>query len=208
MLGKSIHITDATLEHCAGINNIVTHVWGETYSEITLASHIERFSESVFVALHHRKVVGFALTMLTNRAPSEKPLTWDHAVGGDQLDNHTPTGEWLYGVDFAIHPDYRRRGIGTRMYRARFNLVKRLNLRGFYAGGMLRGYEKYRHRMTLQEYGDRVIRGEIKDPTVSMQINRGFKPRTVIENYAHCPEANDGAVLIVWSNPQYQIATA
>jgi GNAT superfamily N-acetyltransferase len=124
-------------------------------------------------------------------------------IGGVTLNHHDPLGEWLYGVDFAVDPNYRQHGIGTRMYQTRFELVKRLNLRGFYAGGMLMGYHRYQQQMTVREYGEKVIRGELEDPTVTMQMRRGFKAHSVIEQYVHYPQAGHAAVLIEWANPHY-----
>jgi hypothetical protein len=45
-----------------------------------------------------------------------------------------------------------------------------------------------------------VRRGEIVDPTVTMQINRGFKPLGVIEKYIDAPPPEASAMLIVWNN--------
>lgn len=170
-----------------------------------VTAQIQRFPEGQFVALIDGQVVGFAITMRTQRSPYDPPLPWLDAIGGLDMRAHNRRGEWLYGVDFAVHPDFRKRGIGTKLYRDRFNMVKRLNLRGFYAGGMLAGYEKYHQKMNVMEYGRKVMNGEINDPTVTMQINRGFKPAQVIRNYCgDTPDCN--AMLIVWDNPQYQFA--
>ena len=99
---------------------------------------------------------------------------------------------------------YQGHGVGTGLYQARFNLVKALNLRGWYAVGMLMGYEKYADKMEVVEYGNKVIAGEIKDPTVSMQMNRGFRAEHVVTDYVDEPAAGDAGVLIVWENPDYQ----
>src|SRR5690606_19693715 len=99
---------------------------------------------------------------------------------------------------------YRKKGIGSALYQARFDLVRRLNLKGWYAGGMLMGYTKYRGKMSVEEYGNKVISGEIIDPTVTMQKNRGFELRELILDYMEEEQAGDAAVLIVWENPDYQ----
>lgn len=104
----------------------------------------------------------------------------------------------------AVHPGYRRRGIGSALYQARFDLCRRLNLRGWYAVGMLMGYQHYSRAMSVREYGERVIKGEIKDPTVSMQIKQGFRPLEVVEDYNDEPPAANAGVLIVWENRQYR----
>ena len=68
---------------------------------------------------------------------------------------------------------------------------------------MLMGYEDYRDEMSVAEYGQKVLTGEIIDPTVSMQKNRGFELREVIIDYMEEEQAGDAAVLIVWENPDY-----
>ena len=45
------------------------------------------------------------------------------------------------------------------------------------------------------------MRGEVFDPTVSMQMRRGFSPRSVIENYAWDAQADHTGMLIVWERP-------
>lgn len=167
-----------------------------------IRNHIWQFPEGQLVALLNQRVVGFALTMRTNHSPDEHPLPWLDAVGDLDISNHDPDGLWLYGIDFVVDSNYRRKGIGTRLYQARFNLVKKLGLHGFYAGGMLMGYQHYCHQMNIRQYAEKVIRGEISDPTVTMQMKRGFRPYRLIENYTCYPAAGDAAMLIVWKNPQ------
>jgi GNAT superfamily N-acetyltransferase len=122
--------------------------------------------------------------------------------GSTHIPNHEPNGEWLYGVEMAVRPNYRKLGIGTALYEARFDLVKRLKLRGWYAGGSLMGYHRYQDQLSVREYGEKVIRGEIIDPTVTMQKNRGFQLIRVIENYINDEyHSGNGAVLILWPNP-------
>lgn len=204
----TLAITNTRPEHAPQIRALLERLNDlpdDDYFQVEhLCQHIARFAEGQFVALLGETVVGFAITQRTHYSPYARPLSWDEAVGDLSLSRHQPRGEWLYGVDFAVAPEYRGHGIGSQMYQARFNLVKRLNLRGFYAGGMLHGYHRYADQMSLREYGLKVMRGEIKDPTVTMQIKQGFRPRAIIENYAEHPPSANGAMLIVWENPAYQ----
>lgn len=202
---RPVRITNTRPEHTPQIRallNRLHHLADDEYFTVEhLRQHITRFPEGQFVALIGSKVVGFAITLRTNYSPNDKPLSWTEAVGDLTLASHQPDGGWLYGADFAIDPDYRRQGIGSAMYQERFGLVKRLNLLGFYAGGMLQGYERYNGQMTVREYADKVVRGELLDPTITMQMKRGLMPRTLIENYDDYPPSGNGAMLIVWDNP-------
>lgn len=172
------------------------------------ANAVTRFPSGQFIAVAEvqgkTKVVGVALSIRTDYLPSAKPLSWHQMIGDLSLKNHNPKGRWLYGVEKAVHPDYQGLGIGSALYKAQFGLIKRHNLRGMYAGGMLKGYKHYRHRMSIQEYAGKVMRGEIFDPTVSVQMKKGFKARTIIENYSWDHEASHAGVLIVYEPRQRQ----
>lgn len=165
----------------------------------SLFHHIERFPEGIFVAEVEHELVGFAITMRTSRSPQDHPLSWWDAIGGVELKNHQADGKWLYGVDFGVHPDARKQGIGSAIYRARFALVRRLNLLGFYAGGMLAGY-KHHQDLSLEEYGRQVRQRQLVDPTITMQMNQGFRAGEVIKNYCGDMPVHDSAMLIIWDN--------
>lgn len=182
---------------------------GDCFKTEDFLAHIERFPEGQFASMRISGpgagcANGFAVTMRAARPPSAPILPWLEAIGDLQLSAHQPDGAWLYGVEMAVHPLYRRKGIASSLYKARFRLVKELNLRGWYAVGMLMGYQDYADKMSVIEYGKRVIAGEIKDPTVSLQLKRGFRAQGVVTDYCDEPAAGDAGVLIVWDNPDYE----
>lgn len=209
MAVEELLITNARPEHAGQIQQLTALAYHYPADACmpaeSIAQHIRHFPEGQFVALNGAQVTGFAVTMRTDRSPTAIPLRWSDAIGGpNRITNHRPDGDWLYGIDFVVHPDYRRQGIGTRLYRARFKLVRRLNLRGFYAGGMLMGFRHYCDQMTLEAYAQKVRSGEIRDPTVSMQMGRGFKAKAVIPCYGGNRLEKDSAMLIVWENSDYR----
>lgn len=174
-----------------------------------IQAHIDRFPAGQFIAMWISgigagHVIGMATTMRTSRPPTAPILPWLAAIGDMQLGAHEPEGDWLYGVEMGVWPMYHGRGIGSALYEARFQLVKRLNLCGWYSVGMLMGYHRYADSMDVQKYGEKVIAGAIKDPTVTMQMNRGFRAEQVVTDYCDEPAAGDAGVLIVWDNPDYE----
>lgn len=212
---QAIKIRNAVPADAQALFNLGWEVYGESpddYAEdeyITTANlrhHIKRFSQGVFVAEIDKQLVGYAITIRTSHRPEGKPLSWYDAIGTVNLNNHDPNGKWLYGVDFGVHPDFRKRGIGSKLYRVRFEMIRKLNLLGYYAGGMLAGYYRYAKRLTVQEYGKRVRHGDIQDPTITMQMNRGFEATEVIPNYCGQDTARDSAMLIIWRNKNYSPA--
>ena len=211
-----IYITNTRIEHGEGVYDTVRLAYGETLDRECgvcinpddVKQQIERFPEGQFVAVHRKDddeiVVGMACTMRTDYSPYLPAQKWMKAIGTKGIANHVPDGEWLYGVEMTVRPSYRRKGIGTALYKARFELVKQLNLKAWYIGGMLMGYRGYRHELSAKEYGEKVIQREIVDPTVTMQMNRGFVPLSVIENYLDEPLAGDAAILAIWENPDFK----
>lgn len=126
------------------------------------------------------------------------------AVGGNWLTTHDPLGQWLYGADIGVHPDYRGKGLGRLLYDARKNLVRRLNLKGHIAGGLMHGYGAMKDKLTPQVYLKKVLGGEIFDPTLSVQLRNGFDAVGIIEDYVDDPNCDGKAVLLVWRNPDYR----
>ncbi len=181
----------------------------DLFTEEHILAHIERFPWGQFMAIRlggmgAGHAVGMAATMRTSRPPTEAVLPWPEAIGDMRLGAHESDGDWLYGVEMAVRPMYRRHGIGTALYAARFALARHLNLRGWYAVGMLMGYKDHAGKMDVTEYGEKVVAGALKDPTVTMQMNRGFRAERVVTEYVDEPDAGNAGVLIVWENPEYE----
>ena len=179
---------------------------GDCFTPANLAAHCERFPAGQFVAIRTGGpgagfCVGMASNLRTSRPPSAKTLPWKSAIGDMTLAAHEPEGDWIYGVEMAVHPNYRGHGIGSALHQARFALAKSLKLRGVYLVGMLMGYRDQSDAMSLREYGERVMSRQIKDPTVTMQLNRGFRALELVPDYADEPAAGDAGVLLVWRNP-------
>lgn len=212
-VSDTITIVNTKPEHGSGVRETIRSAFmvddddpcNECMGEEAIREQLKHFPEGQFVALYNEAlVVALAATMRTSYPPTEDPHDWMDAIGGLGIPNHEPDGDWLYGVEMAVRRDYQKQGIGSAMYQARFDLVTRLNLKGWYAGGMLMGYHNYAEQMTVKEYGEKVIQREMVDPTVTMQMNRGFEAWQVIENYLDEPPAGDAAVLIVWKNKEYK----
>ena len=125
-------------------------------------------------------------------------------VGADGGSGHVPDGDWYYGTSIAVLPDYRRRGIGRRLYDMRKQVCRDLNLVGIVAGGVIPGYADHKAEMSAADYVAKVSAGELYDATLTMQIANGFEARGVIADYITDPAVDNWASLIVWNNPDYR----
>ena len=203
-------VINSQAHHAQAISDCIKRAHGVDVGDVLaccpepgqVLEQITRHPKGHFVAIAEiggeEVVLGCAVTMRTNYSPHHKPLSFLDMIGSVEIERHNPQGEWLYGVDFAVLPEYQGNGIGSTLYKARFQYIRRTGLKGMYACGMLKGYDRYRYEYTQQDYGKKVISGEIQDPTVSMQMRNGFEPRKVVESYDVDYLAGNAAVLIVW----------
>jgi ribosomal protein S18 acetylase RimI-like enzyme len=122
-------------------------------------------------------------------------------VGHEGVGNHDPDGDWYYGIDIAVHPDYRGRGIARRLYELRKQLVIDLGRKGFIAGGVIPGYADHRNEMSAREYVEAVARGDLVDPTLTPQLKNGFEVLGVVADYVEDATTENWASFIVWFNP-------
>ena len=111
----------------------------------------------------------------------------------------------MYGVETFVHPDYQSRGVGSQLMDARFDLLRRLNLRGLVAGSLFVGYEKVAAEVTPEQYVTDVVAGKRFDPNLSKQLRKGFAVRNLIPHYTEEPRTGDYAAAIVWHNPDYRV---
>jgi GNAT superfamily N-acetyltransferase len=168
------------------------------------ASQHRVFAEGQIVVLDGERVIGQGSGFFVDFDFDHYTHTFSEICDNFYFRNHQPDGVYYYGADISVHPDYRGRGLGKLIYRARKDLVRKYNRRGIVAGGMLPGYVHYKHTLSVKEYVDRVVAGELFDPTLSFQLKEGFTVRGLLQNYLEDSASGNWAALIVWQNPEYR----
>ena len=172
-------------------------------SEEDIRAYAEVFPEGYFVAMVDGNPVGMGAGIYLDFDFDHPQHTIIEITGENQCGNHDPEGDWYYGTDITVLPDYRGRGIGRMLYEKRKGLVRRAGKKGIIAGGSLPGYLDHKADMSIHEYVGAVVAGRLRDPTLSFQMSNGFEVRGLLENYIE-DEADDGwAALIVWENPDW-----
>lgn len=127
--------------------------------------------------------------------------TWAEMTADGWLTNHDPAGDTLYGVDIAVRPAWRGRGVARALYEARFALVRRLGLRRLLCGSRLSGYHRHRDRLSPEAYAAEVVAGRLADPVVTPQLRLGLRPLQVVRGYLPDADSADCALLMAW-NPE------
>jgi ribosomal protein S18 acetylase RimI-like enzyme len=109
----------------------------------------------------------------------------------------------MYGVESAVHPDYRGYGIGRRLMDARKRVLRQLNLRGMLCGSAIIDYHSVADTMSAQQYMDEVIAKQRFDTNLSKQLKMGFTATHLIPGYLPDADCCGWGVEIVWHNPDY-----
>lgn len=176
----------------------------DLYDAALLRNYCEVFPEGGFAVLDEDRPIAMGLGIRVDFDFDHYQHGLAELVGEHGHEGHRPDGLWYYGTTIAVLPEYRRHGIGRRLYELRKDVCRRLNLAGIVAGGVIPGYADHKSHMSAEEYVSRVQAGELYDPTLSFQIENGFEARGVIANYIKDPAVDNWASLIVWENPDHR----
>ena len=161
-------------------------------------SHLRIFPEGQWVALDGERVVGMSAGFFYTFDFDHPHHTFDEIIDYGFFTRHDPQGQHFYGADVSVHPEYRGRGIGRLLYDVRKALVRQRGLHGIVTGAMIPGYAHYKVTMDAQTYVERVVAGEIFDPTLSVQLRQGFRVRALLPNYLPDSATDGWSVLIEW----------
>ncbi len=144
-------------------------------------------------------LAGFAATLIVRWSDYDMHHSYAEVTGGEAFPNHDAHGATLYGAEVMVNPDMQGRGIGKAIYAARRDLCRRLKLARIRAGARLQNYHHYADALSAREYVDRVVAGEIGDPTLSFQLKQGFRVLDVIPDYLPRDAQSLGyAAIIQW----------
>lgn len=171
-----------------------------------LEKHLELFPQGQLVAVDRDVgvVVGMSASLIVTWDDYEVEQSWHDFTDDGWFTNHDPLGRTLYGAETMVHPDHRRRGVGTLLYDARRELVRTWRLARIRFGALLSGYEAHADGLSPEDYVEKVVAGEMRDPTISFQIRHGFRPIAVVTDYLPAgrePRSRGNAVVMEWLNP-------
>jgi predicted amidohydrolase/ribosomal protein S18 acetylase RimI-like enzyme len=207
-LPHRIRIRNTRLSDFPAIKRLMDRVYsqaGGAWTREQFASQLSRFPEGQLCLLDRSKVVAAIISLVVDYKKFGDFHSHTEITGDGYLTTHDPTGDTLYGVDVFVHPDYRGLRLGRRLYDARKELCRKLNLRRIIFGGRIPGYDKYADEMTPQQYIDLVKRREIYDPVLTFQLSNDFHVRRVITDYLPEDDESHGfAVISQWFNIDYK----
>mgnify|MGYP005840017229 CR=1 FL=1 len=173
-----------------------------------LESHLEHFPEGQLCAEYDGEIIGSCSSLIISFDEYDDKHTWDDITDEGYITNHNPDGYNLYGIEVMVHPDYRGMKIGQRLYEARKDLSRRLNLKSIIIGGRIPNYHKHAAQLKPREYVEQVTLHKIYDPVLSFQLMNGFTLMRINPNYLPDDDASRKyATLMEWNNVDYSAKT-
>ena len=132
-------IMDSVYAHSGG-------AWTRDQYEAMLA----RFPDGQWCIEDQGRVIAGTLSLIVDYKRFGDFHTHVEITGNGYFSTHDPGGDSLYGVDIFVDPDYRGLRLGRRLYDARKELCRKLNLRRIIFGGRIPNYHKYADELTPQ----------------------------------------------------------
>lgn len=169
----------------------------ELMNRAHFANHVKVFPEGQLVIEKDGLVIGSASTFRCHFPEHEHTFL-------DSCDNlwitnaHVSNGDWMYGFDMGVLPEYRGLGLSKEMYKARHEICKILGIKAQIIAGMTIGYGAVKDKMTIQEYCERLEKKEFTDPTITPQIKAGFRWIKAVYEYINDPESGNASILMYY----------
>lgn len=197
-----------TYELCAATAELISICFpdmpaSEQYDAADFEEMVEVYPMGTVVVLDGEKVVGMGTGIFTDIDFDNLPAREIGLLYGDDDESlHDDDGDYYWGSDIAVHPDYRGMGIAREIYRWRKAQVTDNGKKGFAAAAVLPGYADHRDKLTIHDYVDKVIAKELFDPTLSVQIRNGFRVVKLLHEFFIFPRSDNWSALIFWENPE------
>jgi predicted amidohydrolase/GNAT superfamily N-acetyltransferase len=202
---QPLRIRNATLQDIDGILRLDEKVYPglKPYTASMLRGHINMFAAGQFVIEYDGNIIAYCATFRISGDIALKPHSWNEITGGGYASRHDPNGEYLYGMEVLVDPDYRGYRLGKRLYNERKKLCRDLRLKGIVFGGRLPTWQKRRKKYaSIEKYVKQVENKKADDPVLGFQLRNGFEVIGVLPDYN--PEDRDSlgyAVHLIWHNP-------
>ena len=200
VLNNRFLVRNATLSDAIGMEFVQkkcfptlhpTELMGHQHFE----SHIKTFPEGQLVIEFEGQIIGSASTLRCD-FPEHDHSFMEASDNLWIIKTNKPRGDWMYGIDMGVLPEFRRLGLSKELYKARAEICEKLNIIGQIISGMTIGYSQFKSKMTIQEYCLALEKKLIIDPTIEPQLRAGFRWIRPIYNYINDDECGHASILM------------
>jgi predicted amidohydrolase/GNAT superfamily N-acetyltransferase len=167
-------------------------------------SQLAIFPEGQICIEYQGRLVASSSSLIVDYDLHQEWHDWKRVSDNGYIRNHTPTGDALYGIEIMVHPEFRGMHLARRLYDARKQLCRELNLARIVIGGRIPGFGSQPEEMSAREYAEKVIERGLYDPVLTTQVANGFELQELIPNYFPSDSSSRGyATHLEWINLDY-----
>lgn len=203
----SIIVRPLTMDDYAAVVELQQRCFSgmKPWSKEQFESQISIFPEGQICVEYQGHVVASSSSLILDFAMYGDIHNWKQIADEGFIRNHNPEGNTLYGIEIMVDPDFRGMKLSRRLYEARKDLARRLNLMRIVLGGRIPGYHSHKDQMTAREYVEKVMSKTLYDPVLTTQLSNGFVLKRLLKSYLAADKESTGyATLLEWSNLDYQ----
>lgn len=164
-------------------------------------SILKIFPEGQFCVVYEGNIVASSCSLVISRSLYPDTASWNELTRNGYITNHDPAGDTLYGMEIMVDPEFRQMKLARRLYEARKNLARELNLKTILIGGRIPGYHLYAEKMNVEEYVQQVIDKKIYDAVLTAQLSNGFVLKRLLPGYLPNDKESCGyGTFLEWNN--------
>ena len=206
---RDVEIRVARKADVESIRELEKRVWPNfSASKEMIESRISIFPEGQIIAIDLEKkiVVGYLCTMFLGYETSDFPHSWMEITGNGTIQNHDPSGKYVYGVTLTVDKGYN---LGMQLQVHGWYVIVKYHRRGCYLGSPIPGFASYKKKhpeITAEDYVFKKRRKNCPiDPELAYYHKAGFRIERVLKDYEPDPDSLNYGVLVYRSNPFYYL---
>lgn len=171
------------------------------WNENQLSNHTSLFPEGALCVEIDGILAGSVTGLIVNFDLEHPDHSWEEITDNGYIKNHDREGDTLYIVDICVRPSYRKLDLGKLLMQSMYETVVHLKLSRLLGGGRMPGFHKHAQDLTPEEYIEKVVSGELRDPVISFLLRCGRTPLVLVPDYLVDDESCNYALLMEWRNP-------
>lgn len=163
------------------------------------------YPRALVLCFFDEELIGANLGRIVPIEPYAAPHTQEECIALERYVPEAATGEWVYGLDIFVHPQYQNLKIGKQIFEIFLHNVYADNFRGVVGISRAVNYLPHAHEMDLETYTAKVKARELNDSVLSFHLRNGAEFVSISPEFSDHDEASGGyGVFLKFDNPYFR----
>jgi GNAT superfamily N-acetyltransferase len=171
--------------------------------EMTMLSRL--YPRGQVLCFFDDELIGANLARIVPFETYAAPHTQEECIDLERYIPEAIVGDWIYGLDIFVHPQYQNLKIGKQVYELFYRNVCEDNFKGVVGICRAVNYLAHQHEMDLETYVAKVKARELNDNVLSFHLRNGGEFVSISPEFCDHDEASGGyGVFLKFPNPDYR----